>query len=43
MLALDVSSDGTLVVSGSSDKNVKIWGTDFGDCHKFVIFIIFII
>ena len=37
VLALDVSSDGTLVVSGSSDKNVKIWGTDFGDCHKFVI------
>ena len=20
--------------SGSADKNIKIWGLDFGDCHK---------
>ena len=30
----DISSDNLLLVSGSSDKNVKIWGMDFGDCHK---------
>ncbi|RKP35576.1 quinon protein alcohol dehydrogenase-like superfamily [Dimargaris cristalligena] len=32
--AMDISDDGTLLISGSSDKNIKIWGTDFGDCHK---------
>lgn len=30
----DISSDSTLLVSGSSDKNLKIWGLDYGDCHK---------
>jgi len=34
MGALDISTDGTLAVSGSADKNIKIWGLDFGDCHK---------
>jgi U3 small nucleolar RNA-associated protein 12 len=34
VLSLDVSSDGALLVSGSADKNVKLWGMDFGDCHK---------
>jgi U3 small nucleolar RNA-associated protein 12 len=34
VLSIDVSSDGALLVSGSSDKNVKLWGMDFGDCHK---------
>jgi U3 small nucleolar RNA-associated protein 12 len=33
-LALDISSDGTLLASGGADKNLKIWGLDFGDCHK---------
>lgn len=33
-LCMDISSDSTLLVSGSADKNVKIWGLDFGDCHK---------
>lgn len=33
-LTMDISSDSTLLVSGSADKNVKIWGLDFGDCHK---------
>ena len=32
--SFDISSDGALLVSGSADKNVKIWGMDFGDCHK---------
>lgn len=31
---MDISSDSALLVSGSADKNVKLWGLDFGDCHK---------
>lgn len=34
VLDFDISSDSTLIISGSADKNVKIWGLDFGDCHK---------
>lgn len=34
VLSMDISSDSTLLVSGSADKNIKIWGLDFGDCHK---------
>ena len=34
VLSMDVSSDSTLLVTGSADKNIKIWGLDFGDCHK---------
>jgi U3 small nucleolar RNA-associated protein 12 len=34
VLTLDVSTDNTLCITGSADKNVKIWGLDFGDCHK---------
>lgn len=26
--------DGALIATGSADRNVKIWGLDFGDCHK---------
>lgn len=33
-LGMDISSDGALLVTGSADKNIKIWGMDFGDCHK---------
>jgi U3 small nucleolar RNA-associated protein 12 len=32
--AVDISTDGTLLVSGSADKTIKIWGMDFGDCHR---------
>ena len=32
--AMDVSSDTALIATGGADKNVKIWGLDFGDCHK---------
>jgi len=32
--SMDISSDNTLLITGSADKNVKIWGLDFGDCHK---------
>uniref|UniRef100_A0A6A7G9N2 WD40 repeat-like protein n=2 Tax=Hirondellea gigas TaxID=1518452 RepID=A0A6A7G9N2_9CRUS len=34
VLCLDISSDDTLLISGSADKNIKIFGLDFGDCHK---------
>lgn len=34
VLALDISSDSKLIVTCSADKNVKIWGLDFGDCHR---------
>ena len=33
-LSMDISSDSTLLVTGSADKNIKVWGLDFGDCHK---------
>lgn len=31
---MDISSDSKLLVTCSADKNIKIWGLDFGDCHK---------
>lgn len=34
VLNMDISSDSQLIVTCSSDKNIKIWGMDFGDCHK---------
>ncbi len=34
VLSISISSDSRLLVSGSADKNVKIWGLDFGDCHR---------
>lgn len=33
-LCMDISSDGTLLCSAGADKSLKIWGLDFGDCHK---------
>jgi len=33
-MTLDMSDDGALMLTGSADKNIKIWGMDFGDCHK---------
>lgn len=32
-----MSSDSVLLVSGSGDKNLKIWGLDYGDCHKSIL------
>lgn len=32
--SMDISHDSSLIVTGSGDRNVKIWGLDFGDCHK---------
>lgn len=33
VLSVDISSDSSLLVSCSSDKMVRVWGMDFGDCH----------
>ena len=33
-LALDASSDDTILASGGADKSIKIWGLDFGDTHR---------
>ena len=32
--SIDISSDNALIASGSNDKNIKIWGSDFGDLKK---------
>lgn len=34
VMSFDVSSDNALLLSGSADKNIKLWGTDFGNCHR---------
>ncbi|CAO1633213.1 unnamed protein product [Jaminaea pallidilutea] len=34
VLSLDISGDDKLCVTCSADKNVKIWGLDYGDCHR---------
>jgi U3 small nucleolar RNA-associated protein 12 len=34
---IDISSDSTLLASVSQDKTVKLWGLDYGDCHKSII------
>ncbi|KAI9784131.1 MAG: hypothetical protein M1839_002635 [Geoglossum umbratile] len=34
VLSMDISSDSKLIVTCSADKNVRLWGLDFGDCHK---------
>lgn len=33
-LCVSVNKDNTLIATGSADRNVKIWGLDFGDCHR---------
>lgn len=34
VLDMSISDDDALIVTASADKNVRIWGLDFGDCHK---------
>jgi U3 small nucleolar RNA-associated protein 12 len=34
VMCMDISYDSAILVSGSADKTIKIWGLDFGDCHK---------
>lgn len=31
---MSFSSDGALVASVGTDKSLRFWGTDFGDCHR---------
>lgn len=32
--SMDISHDGTTIITVSSDKNIKIWSLQFGDCRK---------
>ena len=32
--SIDTSSDGELLITGSEDRNIKIWGIMFGECRK---------
>ena len=34
LTSLSISDDDSLIVTASADKNIRIWGLDFGDCHK---------
>jgi U3 small nucleolar RNA-associated protein 12 len=34
VLNMDISADSKLIVTCSADKNIRLWGLDFGDCHK---------
>ena len=34
VLCMDISSDSTIIATGAADKNVKLWGLDFGDLKK---------
>jgi len=34
--SFDISSDNSLLVSASADKNLRIWGMDFGDCKRYL-------
>jgi U3 small nucleolar RNA-associated protein 12 len=34
VLNMSVSSDSKMIATCSADKNVRLWGLDFGDCHK---------
>lgn len=34
VLSMSISSDSKVIATSSADKNIRIWGLDFGDCHK---------
>ncbi|KAI1490605.1 WD domain-containing protein [Biscogniauxia mediterranea] len=34
VLDMDISYDSKLIITCSADKTIRIWGLDFGDCHK---------
>ena len=34
VMAIDISFDSKILISASADKNIKVWGLDFGDCRK---------
>ncbi|KAI0988684.1 hypothetical protein GJ496_004386 [Pomphorhynchus laevis] len=35
---LDISFDDELLISGSADRTIRIWGLRFGDCHKSLLY-----
>src|SRR6202012_382538 len=34
VVSMSISSDSKLIATSSADKNIRLWGLDFGDCHK---------
>jgi U3 small nucleolar RNA-associated protein 12 len=34
VLSMDISYDSKMIVTCSADKTARLWGLDFGDCHK---------
>lgn len=34
VVGMDISSDGTILVTAATDKTVKVWGLEFGDCRR---------
>lgn len=34
VLDMDISFDSKLIITCSADKKIRLWGLDFGDCHK---------
>jgi U3 small nucleolar RNA-associated protein 12 len=34
VLNMDISYDSKMIITCSADKNIRLWGLDFGDCHK---------
>lgn len=33
---MDISYDSMLIVTGSEDKDIRIWSMEFGSCNKFI-------
>lgn len=34
VVGMDISTDGTILVTAATDKTVKVWGLEFGDCRR---------
>jgi U3 small nucleolar RNA-associated protein 12 len=34
VLDMSISADSKLIATCSADKNIRLWGLDFGDCHR---------
>jgi len=34
VLSVSAASDNAMLVSGAADKTIRLWGLDFGDCHR---------
>lgn len=32
--SIDISSDGSILLSGSADKDIRVWDMEFGHCQK---------